>query len=159
MENLVNQEFNQPNPGPIWAEIEADFEAAIANLGPDTGIGRANIWVAKAFLGKAYLYQGKWDQAFTVLNDVVLNSPYSLNAEFVDNFNYAGENGPESMFAIQFSADDGRSFNGNGAGTLNFPGGDLCKLVAVFINRLRIWLMPIRRKVDCHFWTRMPIQT
>lgn len=123
VENLVNQEFNQPNPGPIWEQIEADFEAAIANLGPDTGVGRANIWVAKAFLGKAYLYQGKWDQAFTTLNDVVLNSPYSLNVEFVNNFNYAGENGPESMFAIQFSADDGRSFNGNGAGTLNFPGG------------------------------------
>ena len=41
----------------------------------------------------------------------------------MDNFNAAGENGPESMFAIQFASDDGRSYNGNGAGTLNFPGG------------------------------------
>ncbi|MEH6682804.1 MAG: RagB/SusD family nutrient uptake outer membrane protein [Sediminicola sp.] len=123
VENLVNEEFNQPNPGPIWAEIEADFQAAIDMLGDDIILGRANSWVAKAFLAKAYLYQGKYDEALPLFNDVINNGPYSLNAEFVNNFNFAGENGPESMFAIQFSSDDGRSFNGNGAGTLNFPGG------------------------------------
>lgn len=123
VENLVNQEFNQPNTGPIWSNIEADLQEAIGILTPDSGVGRANIWVAKAFLGKAYLYQSKWDEAFSMLNDVVMNGPYSLNDEFVNNFNLAGENGVESIFAIQFAADDGRSFNGNGAGTLNYPGG------------------------------------
>lgn len=123
VENLDNLEFNQPNPGPIWAEIEADFQAAIDNLGSEVVTGRANSWVAKAFLGKALLYQEKWDQAFPLLNDVVQNGPYSLNPEYISNFNFAGENSAESMFAIQFVSDDGRSFNGNGAGTLNFPGG------------------------------------
>jgi len=122
-ENLANQEFNQPNPGPIWAQIEADFQAAIDNLGSDVVTGRANSWLAKAFLGKAYLYQAKWDEAFTLLNEVVTTGPYSLNPEFVNNFNFAGENSSESMFAIQFASDDGRSYNGNGTGTLNFPGG------------------------------------
>ncbi|GLU45295.1 RagB/SusD family nutrient uptake outer membrane protein [Allomuricauda sp. NBRC 101325] len=123
VENLQNQEFNQPNPGPIWAQIEADLTEAIGMLGSDIVVGRANSWVAKAMLGKALLYQGKYDAALTQLNDVINNGPYSLNAEFVNNFNFAGENGPESLFAIQFSADTGRSFNGNGAGTLNYPGG------------------------------------
>ena len=123
VENLANQEFNQPNPGPIWAEIEADFQAAIGNLGSDVITGRANSWIAKAFLGKVYLYQQKWDEAFTLLNEVATTSPYSLNPEYVNNFNFAGENSSESLFAIQFSSDDGRSYNGNGAGTLNFPGG------------------------------------
>lgn len=123
VENLDNQEFNQPNPGPIWAEIEADFQAAIDNLGSDVVTGRANSWVAKAFLGKAYLYQEKWDEAFTLLNEVATESPYELNTEYVNNFNFVGENSAESMFAIQFVSDDGRSYNGNGAGTLNFPGG------------------------------------
>lgn len=123
VENLVNQEFNQPNPGPIWAEIEADFLAAIDKLGDEIIVGRANSWVAKAFLGKVYLYQEKYDEALPLFNDVINNGPYGLNEEFVNNFNFAGENGPESMFAIQFSSDTGRSFNGNGAGTLNFPGG------------------------------------
>lgn len=123
VENFVDQEFNQPNPGPIWSQIEADFQSATDNLSGEVIIGRANSWVAQAFLGKVYLYQGKWDEAFSLLNDVVNNAPYSLNAEFVNNFNFAGENGPESMFAIQYSSDAGRSYNGNGAGTLNFPGG------------------------------------
>lgn len=123
VENLVNEEFNQPNPGPIWAEIEADFQAAIDRLGDDIIVGRANAWVAKAFLGKTYLYQGKYDEALPLFNDVINNGPYALNEEFVNNFNAAGENGPESMFAIQFASDSGRSFNGNGAGTLNFLNG------------------------------------
>ncbi|MUH36878.1 RagB/SusD family nutrient uptake outer membrane protein [Zobellia amurskyensis] len=123
VENLDNLEFNQPNPGPVWSQIEADFQTAIDNLGPEVVNGRANSWVAKAFLGKAYLYQEKWDEAFTLLNEVATASPYSLNPEYVSNFNFAGENSSESMFAIQFVSDDGRSFNGNGAGTLNFPGG------------------------------------
>ncbi len=123
VENLVNEEYNQPNPGPIWAEIEADFLAAIERLGDDVLVGRANAWVAKAFLGKAYLYQGKYEQALPLFNDVINNGPYALNEEFVANFNAAGENGPESLFAIQFAADSGRSFNGNGAGTLNFLNG------------------------------------
>ncbi len=123
VENLVNEEFNQPNPGPIWAQIEADLSAAIQNLGDEIVTGRANAWVAKAFLAKAYLYQGKYAEALPLFNDVINNGPYALNEEFVNNFNAAGENGPESMFAIQFASDNGRSFNGNGAGTLNFLNG------------------------------------
>ncbi|MBD1262770.1 RagB/SusD family nutrient uptake outer membrane protein [Maribacter polysiphoniae] len=123
LENAVNLEFNQPNPGPIWAEIEADFQAAIDNLGSERVTGRANSWVAKAFLGKAYLYQEKWDEAFALLNEVVTEGPYALNDEYVNNFNLVGENSSEAVFSIEFVADDGRSYNGNGAGTLNFPGG------------------------------------
>jgi len=123
VENLANEEFNQPNPGPIWAQIEADFSAAIERLGDEVITGRANAWVAKAFLAKAYLYQEKYAEALPLFNDVIINGPYSLNEEFVNNFNAAGENGPESMFAIEFASDSGRSFNGNGAGTLNFLNG------------------------------------
>ncbi|WP_437372028.1 RagB/SusD family nutrient uptake outer membrane protein [Maribacter litoralis] len=123
VENLRNEEFNQPNPGPIWAEIEADFQEASSLLGTGVINGRANFWIAQAFLAKAYIYQEKWDEALPLLENVITEGPYSLNAEYVSNFNYAGENAAESMFAIQFSSDDGRSFNGNGAGTLNFPGG------------------------------------
>ncbi|WP_373517118.1 RagB/SusD family nutrient uptake outer membrane protein, partial [Pricia sp.] len=91
VENLTNQEFNQPNPGPIWAQIEADFQLAIDNLGTEVVVGRANSWVAMAFLGKTYLYQEKWDEAFPLLNEVITAGPYALNPEFVNNFNFAGE--------------------------------------------------------------------
>ncbi|CAN0603068.1 unnamed protein product, partial [Ectocarpus sp. 12 AP-2014] len=52
---------------------------------------------------------------------VINNGPYSLNAEFLDNFISSGENSSESVFAIQFTADTGQSFNGNIGGVLNFP--------------------------------------
>ncbi|MEP2279394.1 RagB/SusD family nutrient uptake outer membrane protein [Maribacter sp.] len=122
-ENAAATEYNQPNPGDIWAQVEADFEFAIANL-PDTQpeAGRPNSWTAKAFLGKTHLYQSDWTNALSLLQDVINNGPYALNTEFLDNFTAAGENATESVFAVQFSADDGLSFNGNDGGTLNFPG-------------------------------------
>ena len=122
VENYANSAFNQPNPGPIWAEVEADLQFAVDNLPPtQPEAGRPTSWTAKAFLGKAYLFQEKWQDAFTILQDVIQNGPYSLNQEFVANFTAAGENSAESVFAVQFAADGGQSFNGNVGGTLNFP--------------------------------------
>lgn len=126
-ENYANTEFNQPNTGPIWSQIEADLQFAVDNLPANTGeVGRANSWVATAFLGKAQLYQGNFAGALVNLQNVINNGPYDLLPEFVDNFRLAGENGVESVFAVQFVADgDGNppSFNGNTGSTLNFPGG------------------------------------
>jgi hypothetical protein len=121
-ENYAATEFNQPNPGPIWDQIEADFQYAIDNL-PTTQsmVGKPTAWAAKAFLGKAHLHQSEWDTAFTLLNDVVVNGPYDLLPDFVDNFRLAGDNSVESIFAIQFTTDDGQSYNANVQGALNFP--------------------------------------
>lgn len=123
LENYINTEFNQPNPGPIWDQIEADFQYAVDNL-PNTQEepGRPSSLVAKAFLGKTYLYQSKWTPALTALNEVINSGQFSLLPEFVDNFRLAGDNSPESLFAIQFTADAGLSNNGNRGGTLNFGG-------------------------------------
>lgn len=127
VENYDAQEFNQPNDGPAWEQIEADFQFAIDNLPatradqPDPG--RPTAMVARAYLGKAYLYQSDWANALTELTAVINSGEFALNAEYLDNFNAAGENQAESVFAIQFAADDGQSFNGNIGGTLNFPGG------------------------------------
>lgn len=121
-ENYANSEFNQPNPGSIWEQIEADQQFAIDNL-PDTQTepGRPTSWTAKAFLGKTYLFQEKWQEAYDILQDVIENGPYSLNEEFVANFRAGGENSSESVFAVQFASDDGLSYNGNAGSTLNFP--------------------------------------
>ncbi len=127
VENYQALEFNQPNAGPAWEEIEADFQFAIENL-PATRAeqadpGRPTQMVARAYMGKAHLYQSDWANALTELTAVINSGEFALNIEYLDNFNAAGENGPESVFAIQFAADSGQSFNGNIGGTLNFPGG------------------------------------
>lgn len=121
-ENFDAKEFNQPNPGPIWEQIEADFQFAIDNLPTAQGdVGRPTSWVAKAFMGKAHLFQSDFAAAGPLFEDVIANGPYSLNSEFLDNFSLAGDNGSESIFAIQFTTDSGQSLNGNRGGTLNFP--------------------------------------
>ncbi len=123
-ENYANTEFNQPNTGSIWDQIEADFDFAMKNL-PDeqSDVGRPTNWAAIAFLGKVHLYQHEFTDALGLFEEVINSGPYSLLPEFVDNFRLAGDNSVESIFAIQFAADDGQSYNGNRGGTLNFPGG------------------------------------
>ncbi|MEM7106825.1 MAG: RagB/SusD family nutrient uptake outer membrane protein [Bacteroidota bacterium] len=115
-----------PNTGPVWSDIEADFQFAIDNL-PETQpeIGRVNQWTAKAYLGKVLLQQGKNTEALVLLNDVIDNGPYVLATEFQDNFTELGENGSESIFAIQFTTEDGvaGTENGNLGGTLTHPAG------------------------------------
>ena len=121
-ENFANTEFNQPNSGPIWDQIEADFQFAVDNLpATQAEVGRPTSWAAKAFLAKAHMFQNDYGAALTLLTDVINNGPYSLLPEFLDNFTLAGENGSEAIFSIQFTADAGNSFNGNRGGTLNFP--------------------------------------
>ncbi len=125
-ENFAAQEFNQPNLGPVWAEIESDLQFGIDNLPvradqPDAG--RPSKEVAMAFLGKAQLYQKKYTEALVSFNSVISSGVYVLNANYLDNFRLQGENGSESIFAIQFVADGGSSFNSNSGASLNFPRG------------------------------------
>jgi len=129
LENYSNQEFNQPNASTadLWAAIEADFTYAKANLpgaysGDYTQRGRPLSFAAAAFLGKAHLYQSEWAQALTELN-IAMSGPYALHPNLVDNFKSATENGAEAIFAIQYSADDAQSKQGNATGALNYTIG------------------------------------
>ena len=125
-EVIAVEDPDQSNPGPLWDEVEADFQFAIDNL-PDEGLegGRANAMVARAYKGKAHLYQKEWSEAETLFDAVIASGNYMLNKQFADNFNVAGKNGDEVVFSIQFEANDGATLNANGnlGGTLNFPGG------------------------------------
>ncbi len=117
-------EPNKPNEGPIWDQIEADFQFAIDNLPGEQDLpGRATRWAALSYKGKVHLYQQEWDEALSLFDEVIQNSPHDLHPNFIDNFNFPGKNGIESIFAIQFAVNDGapNNSNGNQGGTLNFP--------------------------------------
>ncbi len=126
----TTEDVKQPNNTDIWPSIEADFQFAFDNLpGTQSEFGRANKWAAGAYLGKAYLYQGKFPDASSVFTDVIgsgTNSggeKYDLIPEFKDNFDAATENNAETVFDIQMVANDGTSSiaNSNQGGMLNFP--------------------------------------
>lgn len=121
--------YEADNNSDIWSEIESDLQFAFANL-PATGleIGRINKWAAGAFLAKVYLYQKKFTDAKPLLEDIYINgtqptgTKYKLNDKFQDNFSLAARNSPESVFAVQSSANDGSGgLNGNSDFTLNYP--------------------------------------
>ena len=123
-ENYGASEFNQPNNGPIWSQIEADFSFAVNNLDTSrSAFGRPIKSAAQAYLGRTLLYQGKWAEALTQLEAVIGSGDYALNSDFSANFRSAGENSSEMIFAIQFASDGGQSPQGNRGGTLNMPIG------------------------------------
>lgn len=122
--------YNVPNPGPIWDKIEADFTAAVADL-PDTQPqkGRANVWAAKAFLAKTLMFDHKYPAAYLILKDIIANGKTSSGAKYAlgpyaNNFNPSTKNGAEGVFVVQTSVNDGANgLNGNAGNVLNFPSG------------------------------------
>ncbi len=129
-ENTID--LNQPNTLDIWSKIEADFLFAFDSLPTiQTDIGRANKWIAGAYLAKAYMFDHKYDLAKAVLDSVILKGqnplgvPFALNTLFHDNFSASTNNSPESVFAIQTAAGvDAETFSpshANGGDFLNFP--------------------------------------
>lgn len=107
----------------LWNKIADDFQYGIANL-PATQpeVGRANLYSATAYLAKVRLYQAyeqnETNQVINInqeklrevvrLTDIVINSgKYRLEPDFGNNFLWGFDNGPESIFAIQYSNSDG----------------------------------------------------
>ena len=118
------------NSADLWSFIEADLKFAYDNLPEFMGdAGRANKWAGGAYYGKALLFQGKWNEARTVLEDVVNNGttangqPYGLNAYYADAFRSTNDNSAESVFAVQAAAGTGDINNANAGMVLNFPNG------------------------------------
>jgi starch-binding outer membrane protein, SusD/RagB family len=107
----------------LWTKIADDFRFAAQNLpASQTDKGRADQYAAKAYLAKTLLYQAyKQDESNTVssidqalleevnalCDEVIGSAKYELNMDFASNFLAQTENSKESIFAIQFSKDDG----------------------------------------------------
>jgi len=107
----------------LWDKIAADFQFAANNLPlTQVEVGRANKYAAQAYLAKTRLYQAyEQDEQNNVtsinatrlnqvvaLCDSVRQSSYRLENDFGFNFMPGSyENGSESLFAVQFSHDDG----------------------------------------------------
>ena len=101
---------NQPrSPEPeVWAQIEADLQAAIDELptksarGPSQ-YGRATRGAAQALLVKAHIFQKEWGPAETLAETVINSGEYSLAPDFASIFRTSGEHGPGSIFEINYA--------------------------------------------------------
>jgi tetratricopeptide (TPR) repeat protein len=95
----------------VYELIESDLQAA-AEVLPDTPeeIGRATRGAALALLGKAYLYQEKFDDAANTFELVISEGKYSLATNYNSVFEMEGENGPGSVFEVQYTDLEGAGF-------------------------------------------------
>lgn len=86
----------------VYEQIETDLRNAI-NVLPTSQSqkGRATKYAAQALLGKVYLYQDKFTEAATVLENVI--GKFTLVSNYGNQFLKAGENGSESVFEVQHS--------------------------------------------------------
>ena len=96
----------------VYALIEEDLifaESVLPTVQVETG--RATKGAAQALLGKAYLYQENFSEAATVLEKLISSGTYSLAINFNDMFEEMGENGPESVFEVQYTDREGAGFD------------------------------------------------
>ena len=115
-------EYRQGNSttADLWAQVETDLTEAI-NSGTlpskkdandqETGI-RITKETAQAFLGKAYLFQGKYSEAATMLDNVISSNKYALfTGDYDLQFHAAYNNNCESMFELQKRNDTEQLWN------------------------------------------------
>ncbi len=115
----------------LWTKIAGEFRYAADNL-PESQVdaGRPNKYTAKAYLAKALLYQAyvqndqhqvisidqdKLEEIVTLVDEVIASGKFSLEPDFANPFLWEHEDGPESVWAIQRSHDDG-----TGTGNIDF---------------------------------------
>ena len=139
----------------IYPKILEDAKYAWENLPVEQdAVGRVNKWVAGALYGKVLLFTKDYATARTILTDVVNNGgrkvgsgafiPFTLLANYDDNFNVDFDNNAEAVFSFQSSSlDNAGARNGNWGDLLNTPSatggggaGFFCP-TQFFVNRFK----------------------
>jgi hypothetical protein len=132
----------------IYKLIEADLKTAATSMNnlkfsqiAAADKGRATSWAAKGLLAKVYLTLNRKAEAIILLQDVITNSGYSLQATYASVFSISNEVNSEILFTVRYKAGGlglgshfGNTFaalgsgsaiiNGDGDG-LNYPSNDL----------------------------------
>ncbi|MEC5143891.1 RagB/SusD family nutrient uptake outer membrane protein [Chitinophaga sp. 212800010-3] len=86
--------------------IEDDLTFASANLPnsyPANDLGRVTAGAAKGLLGKVYLYEKKYGNAQTLLQDVIDSKVFSLLPNVADVFNTNNKYNAEIVFAVRYA--------------------------------------------------------
>jgi len=119
---LPPSEYNMPRASAdaVWNLINQDLAFAITALPtksqyPAADIGRATKGAAQALLAKAYLWQNKFAEALSLTNAIINSGEYQLEPIYSRIFTQAGENGPESVFEIQYMNASGGNWGRNNA--------------------------------------------
>lgn len=119
---LAPSEYHVSNSTPeaLWAFVEQNLEEAIssgalpskANVDDADATSRVTLETAKAYLGKAYLFQGKYPDAAAVLDEVIDSKKYELYQGDFDMLGHAVTNNcSESMLEVQRRKNSEQAWN------------------------------------------------
>lgn len=102
----------------IYTQIEKDFTEAIAALPVRSAMPAVYKQLickgtAQAMLGKAYLYQKKYDAAATAFQSIIDSNEYSLYPDYSKTWRKDSEFGVESLWEISFITNMGYAFSGS----------------------------------------------
>lgn len=106
------QGFVRTPEAEVYTQIENDLKFAADNLPLiQEEKGRVTKGAAQALLGKALLYQEKFSEAATVLEEVINSNIYDLSPDYSTLFLQEGENNEESVFEVQYTNEQGAGFD------------------------------------------------
>jgi tetratricopeptide (TPR) repeat protein len=96
----------QAAPADTWSQIVKDFTDAAAAL-PATydadNQGRVTQGAALGFLGKSYLYMGKWQEASDTFDRIIKSKTYSLLPDYADVFREDHDFSEESLLEVNYA--------------------------------------------------------
>jgi hypothetical protein len=103
--------INRSSVDEIYKLIIADLQNTIDNGSTDNfntispnDFGRANAWNAKAMMAKVYLTLNRKTDAIALLQDVISNSGYGLQATYSNVFSTNNEMNNEILFAVRYKS-------------------------------------------------------
>lgn len=118
---LSPSEYQQPNGDipAIWAQIEKDYTDAISSgalpekSSPDDKSHGTKITkqAAQAFLGKAQLFQKKYNEAATTLKAVINSGKYRLIDDYENVLRAVQDFGSENIFEVNALSDPDNAWN------------------------------------------------
>ncbi len=119
VEDPGNVEQPQADPDSVWAQIIRDLKFAKQNLPAsyDEDVGRVTQGAATAYLGKAYLFNERWEKADAQFEEIINSGQYGLVENPRWNGDLQHENNKESIWEIQFT----KSVGGNEVGFGGVP--------------------------------------
>ena len=108
-ETLAPSEYQQSRAtaDEIWGQVIQDLTEA-RNALPFrselslSDVGRATWGAASSLLVKAHVYRENWQSAFDIADEVVSSGEYFLDPDYGNIFSLQGENGPGSIWEIQY---------------------------------------------------------
>ena len=105
-EKNLNDNETRASVAEVYTQIEEDLKNAALGLPPSyppSDYQRATSGAAHALLAKTYLYRQQWQKCLDEIT-LIENGGYDLLPNYADNFNGAGEQGKEIIFAARHDA-------------------------------------------------------